>query len=243
MRFSIYLAICLILQFGCVAKDTLVKAKMDEKTKEILEKNAKAMKTENFKEVKSLIAEAKINLLKMNINGTIVTKQKDDKIHIQSNMANMEEVTAYDGKTAWSENLSTGMRNIEGAEKLTLISATLPFYLNPERFYDEIKLNREVQFNNKLCYEILLIKEGMDQTTLYIDSKTFLSIGEKRILTTPMGKIPVEAVINDYLEHEKGFLYPKSMTQSMMNMQISIILNDLKVNVEIDDKTFEKPAQ
>ncbi len=226
-----------------ISEEKGTQAKMDDKAKGILEAFLKATKMDKLKDIKSLEQKATINILKMNMTGNIETKLKGEKIYLFATIANTEEVTAFDGKVAWNENLSTGLRVVEGAEKLNLISTTLPYMFNPEKFYDEIVFEKEVQFAGKMCSQIKFTKKGMDPILNYYDTKTFLQVGESRVMPTPMGKIPVETIYSEYVEHEKGFLYPKSLLQKLMGMEMKAVMTEFKLNTEIDDKIFEKPAQ
>ena len=179
----------------------------------------------------------------MGINGTITVQLKGDKIRIESETANINEVNGYDGKTAWSNNISMGLRVLQGAEKLNLISETLPFAFSPEKFYDKIELEGKENFNDVECYKIKSSKEGMDPVTEYIDAKTFLSQGEVRTIPSPMGKMKATTVYKGYKMHESGFKYPAKMIQSMGPVKLEVQMQSISLNAPVEDKVFNPPAQ
>ena len=155
----------------------------------------------------------------------------------------MTEVNAYDGKGAWSESLATGLRILEGGEKLTIISQTLPYMFSPEKFYDKIEFVEEVTFNGTKCSKLKFTKEGLDPYTGFYDTKTNLVIAEERVLPTAMGKIKVTMSYSNYLKHEKGFKYPATMTQAAGPTKIEAKVKEITINPAIDDKIFAAPAQ
>ena len=135
------------------------------------------------------------------------------------------------------------LRMLEGAEKLNLISETLPYAFSPEKFYDSIELLGKENYNNAECFKLKSSKKGMDPVIEYIDVKTYLSHGEVRVIPSPMGKMKATTVYKDYKKHESGFKYPASMTQSMGPVKIEVNMLSIKLDESIDDKIFQTPAQ
>ena len=216
---------------------------MKDDVKKIIQKAGEAVNVSSVEKVKSMIQQAKISIKNMGIEGSITIHLKDDKIRIESQTANINEVSAYDGKGAWSQNLTMGLRVLEGPEKLNLVSETLPFAFSPEKFFDSIELEGKVTFNKVECYKIKSSKKGLDPVYEYIDTKTYLSQGEERTIPSPMGKMKATTIYKEYKKHEKGFKYPISMIQSMGPVQIELKMLSIKLNETIDDKIFQTPAQ
>ena len=238
------LLITFFFSFAAHSQDSASKtAVMTDEVKEILKKASEVIHTDKVKDVKSIVQKAKISIANMGINGTITIKLKGEKLRIDSQTASISEVSAFDGKTAWSENLSMGLRILKGAEKLTLLSETLPYAFTPEKFYDKIELEGKEKFNNVECYKIKFTKAGMDPVHEFIDSKTFLSHGEIRTIPSPMGKMKATTTYNEYKQHETGFKYPATMTQSMGPVKLEVKMLSITLNTPIDDKVFSAPPQ
>lgn len=242
MRSLIIMLICL-LSLPTFADSNTPMAKMNDEVKGILEKASKAVRTDLVKDAKSMLQTANMTIANMGIKGKVKVSLKADKIRIESQTADILEVNGFDGKGAWSENITTGLRMLEGAEKLNLIAETLPFAFSPEKFYDSIELMGKATFDNKECYKIKFSKKGMDPVTEYYDTKTFLALGEERVIPNPMGKMKAVTVYGNYVKHEKGFLYPATMIQSMGPVKVEVKVTGIKLNVEMDDKIFAVPAQ
>ena len=239
---TLFLLFCFV--FTVHSQDSASKiAIMKDDVKAIMKKAGEAINVDSVKDAKTMVQKAKISIPNMGIEGNITIQLKDDKIRIESQTANMNEANGFDGKKAWSQNLTMGLRMLEGAEKLNLISETLPYAFTPEKFYNKIELEGKEKFNNVECYKLKFTKEGMDPVYEYIDAKTYLSQGEVRVIPTPMGKIKATTTYQEYKKHEKGFKYPAVMTQTMGPVKISVNINSIEVNVIVEDSIFNTPAQ
>lgn len=226
------------------AEDSAEKiAKMSPEVKEIMAKAKKAAKMDTLADVKSMTQSAELVIANMNIKGTMNIKVAENGILVESKFAGMTETQGYNGKTAWANSLTTGLRTLKDGEKLKLVGETLKYAFNEEKFYDEIKLAGKEEFNGKECYKLELIKEGLDNSYDFYDTKTFMASGTKDTVLTPQGKIQTTTTILSFKEHEKGFLYPDKISQSMGPMTIVIQVSDLKLNPKIDKKVFNPPAQ
>ena len=239
---TLFLLFCFV--FTVHSQDSASKiAIMKDDVKAIMKKAGEAINVDSVKDAKTMVQKAKISIPNMGIEGNITIQLKDDKIRIESQTANMNEVNGFDGKGAWSQNLAMGLRILEGAEKLNLISETLPYAFTPEKFYDSIELEGKETFNDVECYKIKSSKKGMDPVYEYIDAKTYLSLGEVRVIPSPMGKMKATSFYKNYKKHEKGFLYPSLLVQSMGPVQIEVKMISIKLNEPLDDKIFNTPAQ
>ena len=243
---NILICLSIFIGLGCSAADSAKeapRAKMSDEVKEIIAKSKKAMNFDKMADIKTMEQDANIALMGMNIKGTINIKLADKSLLITSKIANIVEKQGYNGKDAWSENIATGLRILKGAEKLNLISETLQYSFHPEKFYDEIKLVGKEDFNGKECFKLELIRDGMDNSFEYINTKTYLIDGLQETLITPQGKMKATTKVLGYKDHEKGFKYATKFTQSMGPMSISINMDKIKINPKFDNAVFNPPAQ
>lgn len=77
--------------------------------------------------------------------------------------------------------------------------------------------------------------------TLYFDEKTGLLDRELRYSKTPIGRVPVQVDFADYRD-VNGFKLPYYMAYVWLDGRDSIILNDVKTNVPIDENKFARPS-
>lgn len=77
--------------------------------------------------------------------------------------------------------------------------------------------------------------------TLYFDRQTGLLVRELRYSQTPIGRVPTETDFYDYREVD-GIKFPFRMAYVWLDGRDSIVLNDIKTNVSIDEAKFGRPA-
>jgi photosynthetic reaction center cytochrome c subunit len=77
--------------------------------------------------------------------------------------------------------------------------------------------------------------------TLYFDKQTGLLLRELRYGTTPIGRVPTQIDYADYRD-VSGIKLPFRITYAWLDGRDSIVLNDIKTNVPIDDAKFDRPA-
>jgi photosynthetic reaction center cytochrome c subunit len=77
--------------------------------------------------------------------------------------------------------------------------------------------------------------------TLYFDKKTGLLIRELRYSQTPIGRVPTQIDFADYRD-VNGIKFPFRLAYVWLDGRDSIVLNEIKTNVAIDEAKFGRPA-
>jgi photosynthetic reaction center cytochrome c subunit len=77
--------------------------------------------------------------------------------------------------------------------------------------------------------------------TLYFDRQTGLLVRELRYSETPIGRVPTQIDFSDYRE-VNGMKFPFRIAYVWLDGRDSIILDDVKTNVPIDETKFGRPA-
>jgi photosynthetic reaction center cytochrome c subunit len=77
--------------------------------------------------------------------------------------------------------------------------------------------------------------------TLYFDQQSGLLLRELRYGASPIGRIPTQIDFADYRD-VGGVKLPFRITFAWLDGRDSIVLNDIKTNVPIDEAKFGKPA-
>ncbi|HTA41827.1 MAG TPA: photosynthetic reaction center cytochrome c subunit family protein [Bryobacteraceae bacterium] len=77
--------------------------------------------------------------------------------------------------------------------------------------------------------------------TLYFDRQSGLLVREVRYSDTPIGRVPTQTDFSDYRE-VNGIKFPFRIAYVWLDGRDSIVLNDIKTNVPIDDAKFGRPA-
>ena len=77
--------------------------------------------------------------------------------------------------------------------------------------------------------------------TLFFDRQTSLLLRELRYGAGPIGRVPTQIDYADYRD-VNGIKLPFHLTYAWLDGRDSIVLNDIKTNVPIDESKFGKPA-
>jgi len=77
--------------------------------------------------------------------------------------------------------------------------------------------------------------------TLYFDRRTGLLLRELRMGNSPIGRIPTQIDYADYRD-VNGIKLPFRLTFAWLDGRDSIVLNEIRTNVPVDDAKFGKPA-
>lgn len=77
--------------------------------------------------------------------------------------------------------------------------------------------------------------------TLFFDTQSGLLLRELRYSETPIGRVPTEIDFGDYRD-VNGIKLPFRISYVWLDGRDSIVLNDVKTNVPIDDAKFGRPA-
>jgi photosynthetic reaction center cytochrome c subunit len=77
--------------------------------------------------------------------------------------------------------------------------------------------------------------------TLYFDRDTGLLVRELRYGKSPIGRVPTQIDYADYRD-VNGIKFPFRITYAWLDGRDSIVLNDIKANVAIDEAKFGRPA-
>jgi photosynthetic reaction center cytochrome c subunit len=77
--------------------------------------------------------------------------------------------------------------------------------------------------------------------TLYFDSQTGLLLRELRYGNSPIGRVPTQIDFADYRDVD-GIKLPFRITFAWLDGRDSIVLNEIKTNVSVDEAKFGRPA-
>ena len=77
--------------------------------------------------------------------------------------------------------------------------------------------------------------------TLYFDRQSGLLLRELRYGNSPIGRVPTQIDSTDYRDVD-GIKFPFRITYAWLGGRDSIVLNEIKTNVPVDEAKFSKPA-
>jgi hypothetical protein len=77
--------------------------------------------------------------------------------------------------------------------------------------------------------------------TLYFDRQSGLLLRELRYGNSPIGRVPTQIDFTDYRDVD-GIKFPFRITYAWLGGRDSIVLNEIKTNVPVDEAKFSKPV-
>ncbi|UCC83704.1 MAG: hypothetical protein JSW46_01870, partial [Gemmatimonadota bacterium] len=112
-------------------------------------------------------------------------------------------VQGYDGEVGWSDSPSTGRTVLEGND-LAQLRGQANYYgpLGFEEFYDTVELAGRTDFNGTPCYELSLSYGAGAVRTLFVDTASYLIVGMKNTISTPVGSVETITTLAGYQEFD-----------------------------------------
>jgi len=77
--------------------------------------------------------------------------------------------------------------------------------------------------------------------TLYFDRQSGLLLRELRFGNSPIGRVPTQIDYADYRD-VSGIKFPFRITYAWLDGRDSIVLNEIRTNVQVDEAKFGRPA-
>jgi len=147
----------------------------------------------------------------------------------------------YDGCTAWSLGDTIGAHTLSGAA-LSRFSTDADFYreLKLGELYPGMRLIGTVKEKDREFYLVEAFPTVGSEEIMYFEVQSGLLTGRDLTQQTSRGPIRVEMRYSDWREVD-GVKLPFKITQSMPNLKFVFTVRDVKHNVPVDDKLFEKP--
>lgn len=144
-----------------------------------------------------------------------------------------------DGQVAWERSALQGPRIKEGEERASVLRAAAPY---PEwrQQFPKVELAGEDTVDGRACYKLVLTPAEGKPETRWFDKKTGLLVKSTQIIKNPMGEIPAEFVPGDYKPVD-GLLLPHRVTQKAINMEILVVVESVKHNVDLPADRFDLP--
>lgn len=202
---------------------------------------------EKIKEINTAVIEGRIYRGAMEIPMVIKVK-KPDKVRIEITIQDKTMVQAYDGKTAWQIIPFMGTmetENIPDEEaKMLIEQADLdgPF-IDYKQKGNKIELVGEEELEGNKVYKLKIIKKSGDISYFCIDKDSFIPLKRSVVIKKGDAKVVVDFILSDYKAVD-GVMTPFTI-ENKIDGQVatSIIIGEVKYNVEIEPEIFEKPKK
>ena len=171
----------------------------------------------------------------------ILTKAPNMRVTI-SHSGNGDSYTAFDGKEGWMGNTGRPARAMSASESAaSSIDAEFALALRLKEMFPQLRRGRPETINGVECEVLMGSAPNMPQTRFYFAKNTGLLVRQVRLMDTPLGRNPTQIDYADY-KPMSGVMMPMRWTLSRPNGRFTIQVNEVKINADIPDAKFTKPA-
>jgi hypothetical protein len=185
-----------------------------------------------------------IKLPAQNIKGTLeIVAKAPDSMLLTINMTGIgEQRQGYDGKVAWESSPMTGLREVDGAEKADRVrAAAFNSEIKWRELYKEVKTIGSGTVDGKDCVIVEMTPAEGAAKKEYFDRTTKLLVCTEETTEGPQGTFTAKNYVSDWKEID-GVKIPMAMKTVVGPIVQEMKITEAKFGVEIDDKTFAKPA-
>ena len=149
----------------------------------------------------------------------------------------------FNGSAGW-EKSTKGVREL-GAEEVTYLRRYPDLYKDIKLTdqFSRISVAGKPKIDGRDVYVLRATTTGGKREQLYFDAETGLLIRRTTSTTTPVGIIPEQVDFSDYREVD-GLKVPFTVRVSAIDPNYSVVrkFTEIKLNVPVDTKQFNKPA-
>lgn len=148
-----------------------------------------------------------------------------------------------DKGVAWDKNPMLGPKIKTGMEKAQYVrEATFNSPIHWRELNTKVETTGTETIDGELCYKVVLTPTEAPPETLYFQKKSGLAVKTIATVISPMGEAPVEMLASDYKSFG-GVLLPTKITQKLAGQEITITLQDVKINQPLPPDRFDPPAE
>lgn len=148
----------------------------------------------------------------------------------------------YNGVTGWQQTARTASRNLSGTE-LASVARDSDFYSQARMKvnYPKMRLLGKTSVGYREVYVLDLRSTVGDFDRLYFEAQSGLPIRMDAARITPQGKQPATVYFDDWREVD-GLKMPFRVTQSFGNTTLVFVYEEVRHNIRVDDRIFDKPT-
>ncbi len=232
MRRTIILATLMLFAFVGVNAQSLEK---------VLEKHFAATGVEKMADVKTIIMNAKMSMMGMDMPMSIQVKNPR-KFRVEMEMMGQKTISAYDGKQGWMINpmMGEGVKDLDGPQ---LDKAMEQANMMEGELYNYKQKGSTAELLGKDNNDFKVKLTGKDGTakTYYIDGDTYL-VKKMTAKIEAMGQtIDIESKMTDYMNINGINMAKRIDVETPMGTQ-TVFIEEVKFDEKIDDSVFTRPA-
>jgi hypothetical protein len=212
---------------------------------QILERYVKALGGKKaIESLSSRVSKATFEIPEFMATGTIEIYEKSpDKTLTFVNAPGFGEIrTAYNGKVGWVEHPMFGKRELKGVA-LAALKRDAQFHkdLKYKQLYSKLTVKGKERFGERDAYVVEATPSEGPVDLMYFDAESALLIGSQLEREEGDANVTLKMRMEDYREVD-GVKVPFTIHQKRAEFTLITKISEVKHNVDIDDKKFDKPG-
>ncbi len=238
MRISIFLSFAMAF----MAISVINAQELDE----ILDNHFETIGQENLLDVTSIQATGKALQMGMEFPFTMINK-RPGKLKVTVEVQGFEIIQAYDGETVWTINPMTGSTDpldvtgpeADGLKESSDMDGQLWKYKEKGH---QLELEGTEEVDGTEAFVLKLTKKNGNIDYYYLEQESYLIFKMKSKTIMNGSEVEIEVLLSNYQEVE-GYIMPLTTEQIFGGQTaMTIMIDEVKFNVELDDTIFSKPA-
>lgn len=196
-----------------------------------------------YEKITTRSSTGKFEMPAMGLSGDLRLDQAaPDKFRITINMPGLGLIdSGTNGAIAWSTDMMTGPRLIEGEEREQLMrGAIFNADLHAAEIYEKLETTAIEAVDGRDCYRVVLTPRTGSPVTSYYDKETGLIVKSNVVQQSNMGEIAAETYFSGWQDVD-GVKQAHVITQKIMGMEQRLVFSKIEQNIEIPPDRFEPP--
>lgn len=196
-----------------------------------------------YEKITSRSSTGKFEMPAMGLSGDLRLDQAaPDKFRITINLPGLGQIdSGTNGEIAWSTDMMTGPRLIEGEEREQLRrGAIFNADLHAADIYEKLETTAIESMDGRDCYRVVLTPRTGSPVTSYYDKETGLIVKSSVVQQSNMGEIAAETYFSGWQDVD-GVKQAHVITQKIMGMEQRMVFSKIEQNIELPPDRFEPP--
>lgn len=201
------------------------------------------------------------NLLKVNtqkLTGKIIQggmeipfiqmAKRPDKIRMEGTFQALTFIQTFNGKEGWNLNPFSGATEPQPFSEDELKSMRYQSDMDgmlwnwKEKGYT-VTLDGNEDMEGTSCFKIKLVTKVGDSFTYYIDSDSYIMIRSNTKIKVMGNETEADTYYSNYMQVEGMAVAAKIETKMNGQLTMSMVVDKVEINVELDNALFEKPKK
>jgi hypothetical protein len=174
--------------------------------------------------------------------------KRPDKVRVEGTFQALTFIQTYNGKEGWSLNPFTGVTDPQPFSEDELKSMRYQSDIDgmlwnwKEKGYT-VTFEGKEDMEGTSCFKIKIVTKEVDTFTYYLDSDSYVMIRSNTKIKVMGNETEADTYYSNYMQVE-GIAVP-GKTETKMNGQVAmtLIVDKVELNVDLNDTLFEKPSK